>query len=313
MKNNIEKGGSRYNEREEAAARLQRVEAGVAQSLDSQGQSEQNSTRRHRDTRAKLTIVTVVTALVGVLVTGTIINKARSAASDRQSERLETRLEHRATALQEEVDQLQGSRHYLKSEVVRLNAELRSEKNLRKMVESQLSETDAKKLQHLETMLIFKGILFNEPSFFNQARKANRLRPAGYYGEPHLFDFKYWMEPYQIRTVRLCLREQKIKCLEWIMGEDDWDKHIDEALRGEVEMAVSGKIHTDKEALDISQSKLNCALAFIHDDPYYWDKVNVNHLNEKWEKEFADWIEKAPRMKEHLAENFLTSGFGWRD
>tara|TARA_R100001463_G_scaffold2960_2_gene12245 strand:- start:3698 stop:4171 length:474 start_codon:yes stop_codon:yes gene_type:complete len=72
------------------------------------------------------------------------------------------------------------------------------------------------------------------------------------------------------------------------------------AVQVEAEKANQKTVLSHKEQNEISQSKLNCALAFIHDEPRYWDKVNVDHLNANWEKEYANWIEKAPRMKLHL-------------
>lgn len=76
-----------------------------------------------------------------------------------------------------------------------------------------------------------------------------------------------------------------------------WQLKIDE-------MSALNKLY--KEQNEISQSKLNCALAFIHDEPRYWDKVNTEHLNANWENEYATWIEKAPLMKKHLSGGRIT-------
>jgi hypothetical protein len=60
------------------------------------------------------------------------------------------------------------------------------------------------------------------------------------------------------------------------------------------------KLKETEKHLAISQSKLNATLAFIHDDPYYWDKVDPTHLSSKWGAGYAKRIEQAPRMKKHL-------------
>ena len=50
----------------------------------------------------------------------------------------------------------------------------------------------------------------------------------------------------------------------------------------------------------VSQSKLNAALAFLHDNPYYYNKVDLNHLGEKWENYYKLNLDKAPNLKEYL-------------
>ena len=51
---------------------------------------------------------------------------------------------------------------------------------------------------------------------------------------------------------------------------------------------------------DVSQSKLNAALAYIHDDLFYWNKVNIDHLGESWEKDIVERLEFKPVLKHHL-------------
>ena len=60
-----------------------------------------------------------------------------------------------------------------------------------------------------------------------------------------------------------------------------------------------------KQQNEISQSKLNCALAFIHDNPYFWEKVDPDHLNDNWEKEYEDWILISPRMEQYLIDKSI--------
>ena len=81
------------------------------------------------------------------------------------------------------------------------------------------------------------------------------------------------------------------------------------AVQLESEKSNQKIVLSHKEQNEISQSKLNCALAFIHDEPRYWDKVNIEHLNANWENEYATWIEKAPRMKQHLCNETTETAF----
>ncbi|MBU97964.1 MAG: hypothetical protein CL429_02605 [Acidimicrobiaceae bacterium] len=81
------------------------------------------------------------------------------------------------------------------------------------------------------------------------------------------------------------------------------------AVQLESEKANQKIVLSHKEQNEISQSKLNCALAFMHDEPRYWDKVNIEHLNANWENEYATWIEKAPLMKQHLCNETTETAF----
>jgi hypothetical protein len=74
------------------------------------------------------------------------------------------------------------------------------------------------------------------------------------------------------------------------------------AVRLEVEKSNQQVALSYREKYEIAQSKLNCSLAFIHDDPFFWKKVNPNHLNENWEVEFKYWISISPRMELHLID-----------
>ena len=133
-----------------------------------------------------------------------------------------------------EVTQLEISSAWLKAEL---------EKSLIKTstLARESLELEAKRGQHLETLLAFKGLLFDEPAWLEEARVANQLRQTDYYGPPHRFDFSRWLIPYQTRTIALCIKEQKFKCLEWIMNEDDWDKHISPELRQRANIAASAQ------------------------------------------------------------------------
>ena len=74
------------------------------------------------------------------------------------------------------------------------------------------------------------------------------------------------------------------------------------AVRLEAEKSNQQIALSYKQKNEISQSKLNCALAFIHDKPFFWKKVNPEHLNENWEKEYKDWILISPRMELYLID-----------
>tara|TARA_B100001540_G_scaffold9868_1_gene8657 strand:- start:2133 stop:3305 length:1173 start_codon:yes stop_codon:yes gene_type:complete len=77
------------------------------------------------------------------------------------------------------------------------------------------------------------------------------------------------------------------------------------AVQLELEKSNQPIALTYKQKNEISQSKLNCALAFIHDKPYFWKKVNPEHLNENWENEYKYWILISPRMELHLFDQSI--------
>jgi hypothetical protein len=126
---------------------------------------------------------------------------------------------------------------------------------------------------------------------------------------------------------------QQVKTLEWIKEQPSWDEGLTKDVAKLVNkgpVRYDGKTAKDwrekyyamkehhhanehgsdyeemkiaENKLEVSQSKLNAALAFIHDDVYYWKKVNPVHLGEKWDVEYSKRINQAPRMKKHLFEH----------
>ena len=182
-------------------------------------------------------------------------------------------------------------------------------------------------LQKEERARLFEGILRNDPKIMDTAKMVVRTRPDGITRGAEFTD----LTPHdRQQVIATSFRLSHIRVLEWVKKQPFWANGLD---RDTVNMVLHGparnggltiedwkkkyytmKNHhkemehdddyaalrkTEKE-LAISQSKLNAMLAFIHDDPYYWNKVDPTHLGEKWGAGYATRIEQAPRMKKHL-------------
>lgn len=182
-------------------------------------------------------------------------------------------------------------------------------------------------LQKEERALLFEGILRNDPKYLDAAKMVVRTRPDGNLRGAVFTD----LTPHdRQQVIELSFRMSHAKVLEWVRKQPFWANGLD---RDTQNMVLHGpernggltiqqwkeKYYTMKnhhkemehdddyvalrrteKLLAVSQSKLNAMLAFIHDDPYYWNKVDPTHLGEKWGAGYATRIEQAPRMKKHL-------------
>jgi len=192
-----------------------------------------------------------------------------------------------------------------------------------------------KEKQKEELLHLYKGIILNDPDYLNEAKMVVRYRPDGTKRGADFYKDLTKREKEQM--ISKAFEMEHVKVLNWIKEQPFWDKGLSKDFQNLVKSGPerygrytalewrekyydmkkhhASMEHTeDTELLDeaenkieeleeqhgIDQSKLNAALAFIHDDVYYWQKVNVNHLNENWEIEYAKRMDDAPKMKKHL-------------
>jgi len=66
------------------------------------------------------------------------------------------------------------------------------------------------------------------------------------------------------------------------------------------EPSIEAKLARALYKNDVNLSKLNAALAYIHDDLFYWKKVNIDHLGERWQRDIVERLEFKPVLKNHL-------------
>ena len=170
------------------------VKRGMASVIHNQGRAEETSNKRHSSTRWRLGLLMVF--LTTITIGGGFlfyVSKEKELA-------------------------------WRKVEIARLEAAVTQ-------LSGDLKNALVKKRQNAETVLVLKGILYDETTFLEQSRRANSFRQDGHYGEPHEFGFKHWMIPYQKKILEYCIDHNKTNSLRWIMNEDEWDKYIDDDLK----------------------------------------------------------------------------------
>ena len=175
-----------------------------------------------------------VASLLGVVPKGTLsgsaeheeLEHARGVIAN-QKQRQQRMIEANKT--------LRERSHNAELKVARLETEVEQLKKIE-------HESAVKREQNAETMLAYKGVLFDEYLFFEQAKKANRFRqtePERYgESESHELTFNKWFLPLQNRILKICVEQEKMNALRWIVGEPNWDKHINAELKADVMGAI---------------------------------------------------------------------------
>ncbi len=180
----------------------------------------------------------------------------------------------------------------------------------------------------IEVNHLLRGLITDDVNELDLAKSVIRIRPNG---EVRGAEFsKDLTSKERKQFIQAAYSLQQVNTLNWIKNQPNWDAGLNKDVVKLVNIGperYAGKTakdwrdkyyamkkhhHANEHGSDyeemkiairenkISQSKLNAALAFIHDDIYYWNKVDVNDLNENWEIEYAKRIDQAPKMKAYL-------------
>jgi hypothetical protein len=189
------------------------------------------------------------------------------------------------------------------------------------------SEREARKLNK-ETFMALQGLITDNAEYLLKSSKFKIKRNDGI-TRGALFE-KDWSHDEKDTFIKVAHTLGHTNCLNWVKSQPNWQVGLckesqkmvikgPERYKGKTAKDWREKYYTlkqhhysddhgsDYEAMKIatqknkvSQSKLNALLAFIHDDVFYWNKVDVNDLNENWEIEYAKRIDEAPKMKAYL-------------
>ena len=180
----------------------------------------------------------------------------------------------------------------------------------------------------IEINHLLRGLIRDNVDDLNKAKNIQRIRTNG---ELRGADFAKDLGVIErTQFIQAAYSLQQVKTLEWVKNQPNWNVGLTKDVANLVIKGpnrYAGKTAKDwrvkyyalkehhhaaehdndyaelkivKNELDISQSKLNAALAFIHDNPYYYNKVDLNHLGEKWENYYKVNLDKAPNLKEYL-------------
>ncbi len=98
-------------------------------------------------------------------------------------------------------------RHGLESENKRLTREVNRK-------EKEIDRLDYHNGCKTETMLIFKGVLEDNPALLERSKTANETRTDS-------FEFINWRTPDKV--VDWMIRDNKYKCLEWVTSQPRWN------------------------------------------------------------------------------------------
>jgi len=196
-----------------------------------------------------------------------------------------------------------------------------------KLSKANVAERDARKLNK-ETFMALQGLITDNPEFLLRSSQFEIKRNDGI-TRGALFD-KDWSHEEKDTFIKVAYTLAHTNCLDWVKKQANWKTGLcsesikmvtkgPERYKGKTAKSWRNKYYSLKEhhysnehdsdydekkiAIQknkVSQSKLNALLAFIHDDVFYWKKVDVNDLNENWEIEYAKRIDEAPKMKAYL-------------
>ena len=194
-----------------------------------------------------------------------------------------------------------------------------------------------KTLQKKELLLLYQGVILNDPDYLDSAKMVVRDRADGTRrGADFYLDLT---KSDKEQMISKAFEMEHTKVLDWIKEQPlwaeglshdyfnmvtvgpkryrnytalEWKKKYYDMKKHHAEMA-----HTeDTEKLDIAenkieqltnqnaidQSKLNLLLAWYWDDPAYLNSVNWVHINEKWEKAYELRLKEAPNVEKALFE-----------
>ena len=180
----------------------------------------------------------------------------------------------------------------------------------------------------IEINHLLRGLIRDNVDDLNKAKNIQRIRTNG---ELRGADFAIDLGVIErTQFIQAAYSLQQVKTLEWVKNQPNWNVGLTKdvvnlVIKGpnryagktakdwrDKYYALKEHHHTAEHDSDyaemkiairenkVSQSKLNALLAFIHDDVFYWKKVDVNDLNENWEIEYSKRIDQAPKMKAYL-------------
>jgi hypothetical protein len=192
-----------------------------------------------------------------------------------------------------------------------------------KLSKANMAEREARKLNK-ETFMALQGLITDNEQYLLRSSQFQIKRNDGI-TRGALFD-KDWSHEEKDTFIKVAYTLAHTNCLNWVKNQTNWKTGLCQETQ---KMVIKGperyknktinewaskyyelkrhhyedqhdEIEDVQKQLDISQSKLNAALSFIHDNPFYYEKVNLNHLGEKWENYYKVNLDKAPNLKEYL-------------
>ena len=192
-----------------------------------------------------------------------------------------------------------------------------------KLNAANMAEREARKLNK-ETFHALQGLITDNAEYLLKSSQFEIKRNDGI-TRGALFE-KDWSHEEKDTFIKVAHTLGHTNCLNWVKSQPNWktglcqeskkmvikgperykNKTINEWARKYYDLKKHhyedehDSIKEVQKQLDISQSKLNAALSFIHDNPYYYEKVDLNHLGEKWENYYKVNLDKAPNLKEYL-------------
>ena len=186
------------------------------------------------------------------------------------------------------------------------------------------AERDVKRLNK-EQFAFVRGLFYDDKNILLRAQKYEVERLDGEVrGACFSRDWNYQEKKLFIETAHAL---GHTNTLDWVRSQPNWQNELCKDISNLVESGVDrygsytaqewrkkyydlkkhhyDDLHSnDYDQLagdyEISESKLNAALAFIHDDPKYFVKVDLSHLGNKWENYYKKNLDKAPRLKQYL-------------
>jgi hypothetical protein len=199
-----------------------------------------------------------------------------------------------------------------------------------KLSKANMAEREARKLNK-ETFMALQGLITDNAEFLLKSSKFKIKRNDGI-TRGALFD-KDWSHEEKDTFIKVAHTLGHTNCLNWVKNQPNWKTGLcqesqkmvikgPERYKNKTINEWAGKYYELKrhhyedqhdeikdvqKQLDISQSKLNAALSFIHDNPYYFEKVDLNHLGAKWDDYYKLNLDKAPNLKEYLFKKEQTT------
>ena len=192
-----------------------------------------------------------------------------------------------------------------------------------KLFVAKSAERDSRRLNK-ERYQALQGLITDDMSYLQKHKNYPIKRLDG---TTRIVDFnKDWSYEEKIIFIKVAHTLGNTNCLNWVKNQPNWqndlcyetakmvtagpERYKNKTINEWVDKYYNLKKHhyedqhdeikEVQEQLDISQSKLNAALEFIHDNPYYYEKVDLNHLGNKWDDYYSQHLDKAPNLKEYL-------------
>ena len=159
--------------------------------------------------------------------------------------------------------------------------------------------------QYAESFAIVRGVLYDRPAHFKQAKKINEYRALGHYGEPHEFEFKHWNPHLQSVFIEYATAHGKTNALAWFIQQEKWDANLTDAVKSAAleahknpvsrldDPAVRQENKILRLALSDERRKKRLLLAWRGDDPTYLDgsrpnqqPIELTSMSGHWMKTF---------------------------